>query len=78
LPVVPFRPERWQAMDADVRFTGDHVFRDSELPIHKVDTRIVMDNAVMLLEPLKFRYARRRRCDAAHGRPQRRSRRRSP
>jgi hypothetical protein len=44
-------------MDADVRFTGDHVFRDSELPIHKVDTRIVMDNAVMLLEPLKFRYA---------------------
>jgi uncharacterized protein involved in outer membrane biogenesis len=57
LPVVPFRPERWQAMDADVRFTGDHVFRDSELPIHKVDTRIVMDNAVMLLEPLKFRYA---------------------
>ncbi len=57
LPVVPFRPERWQAMDADVRFTGDHVFRDSELPIHKVDTRIVMDNAVMQLEPLKFRYA---------------------
>jgi uncharacterized protein involved in outer membrane biogenesis len=57
LPVVPFRPERWQAMDADVRFTGDHVFRDSELPIHKVDTRIVMDNAILLLEPLKFRYA---------------------
>ena len=57
LPAVPFRPERWQAMDADVRFTGDHVFRDSELPIHKVDTRIVMDNGVMLLEPLKFRYA---------------------
>ena len=23
LPVVPFRPERWQAMDADVRFTGE-------------------------------------------------------
>jgi uncharacterized protein involved in outer membrane biogenesis len=57
LPVVPFRPERWQAMDADVRFTGDRVFRDSQLPIHRVDTRIVMDNAVMLLEPLKFRYA---------------------
>ena len=57
LPVVPFRPERWQAMDADVRFTGDRVFRDSQLPIHKVDTRIVMDNAIMLLEPLKFRYA---------------------
>ncbi len=57
LPVAPFRPDRWQDMDADVRFTGDHVFRDSELPIHKVDTRIVMDNAVMLLEPLKFQFA---------------------
>ncbi|HSE13150.1 MAG TPA: AsmA family protein [Rudaea sp.] len=57
LPVTPFRPERWQAMDADVHFAGDHVFRDSELPIHKVDTRIVMDDAVVLLEPLKFRYA---------------------
>jgi uncharacterized protein involved in outer membrane biogenesis len=57
LPVEPFRPERWQKMDADVRFTGDRVFRDSELPIHKVDTRIVMDNAVLSLDPLKFRLA---------------------
>ncbi len=57
LPVEPFRPERWQKMDADVRFTGDRVFRDAELPIHKVDTRIVMDNAVLSLDPLKFRLA---------------------
>src|SRR5207245_1533176 len=39
------------------KFTGDHVFRDSELPIHKVDTRIVMDDAVLSLKPLRFRYA---------------------
>jgi uncharacterized protein involved in outer membrane biogenesis len=57
LPAKPFRPERWQAMDADVKFTGDHVFRDSELPIHKVDTRIVMDNAVLSLKPLRFQFA---------------------
>jgi len=57
LPVEPFHPERWQAMDADVKFTGDHVFRDAELPIHKVDTRIVMDNAVLSLKPLRFRFA---------------------
>jgi uncharacterized protein involved in outer membrane biogenesis len=57
LPVKPFRPERWQAMDADVKFTGDHVFRDAELPIHKVDTRIVMDNAVLSLKPLRFQFA---------------------
>lgn len=57
LPVEPFRPERWLKMDADVRFTGDRVFRDAELPIHKVDTHIVMDNAVLSLDPLKFRLA---------------------
>ena len=57
LPVEPFHPERWRAMDADVKFTGDHVFRDAELPIHKVDTRIVMDNAVLSLKPLRFRFA---------------------
>jgi uncharacterized protein involved in outer membrane biogenesis len=44
-------------MDVDVQFTGDHVFRDSELPIHNVDTRIVMDNAVLSLKPLHFRFA---------------------
>ena len=44
-------------MDADVRFTGDRVFRDSELPIHKMDARIRMDNAVLSLDPLKFRFA---------------------
>ncbi len=57
LPVEPFRPERWQAMDADIVFTGDHVFRDAELPIHKVDTRILMENGVLSLKPLRFRFA---------------------
>ncbi len=57
IPVAPFRPERWRVMDADVQFTGDHVFRDSELPIHKVETRIRMDGAVLTLDPLRFRYA---------------------
>jgi uncharacterized protein involved in outer membrane biogenesis len=57
IPVAPFRPKRWRAMDADVQFSGDHVFRDSELPIHKVDTRIRMDDAVLTLDPLRFRYA---------------------
>ncbi len=57
LPEEPFRSERWKVMDADVRFTGDRVFRDSELPIHKLDTRVRMDNAVLSLDPLKFRFA---------------------
>ncbi|MEP6483089.1 MAG: AsmA family protein [Rudaea sp.] len=57
LPEEQFRPERWKVMDADVRFTGDRVFRDSELPIHKLDTRVRMDNAVLSLDPLRFRFA---------------------
>jgi uncharacterized protein involved in outer membrane biogenesis len=57
LPVEPFRPQRWQVMDADVQFSGDRVFRDAELPIHKVQTRIVMDNALLSLDPLRFRLA---------------------
>jgi uncharacterized protein involved in outer membrane biogenesis len=57
LPEEPFKPERWKVMDADVRFTGDRMFRDYELPIHKMDARVRMDNAVLSLDPLKFRFA---------------------
>jgi hypothetical protein len=57
LPEEPFKPERWKVMDADVHFSGDRVFRDSELPIHKMDARVRMDNAVLSLDPLKFRFA---------------------
>jgi AsmA family protein len=58
LPEEPFRPERWRAMDADVEFTGDRVFRDAQLPIHKMQARIVMDDGVLTLKPMRFNYAR--------------------
>ena len=58
LPAEPFRPQRWQAIDADVHFSGDHVFRDSELPIHDVVTRVTMNNALLSLDPLQFTLAR--------------------
>jgi uncharacterized protein involved in outer membrane biogenesis len=57
LPSTPMRPERWRIMDADVQFSGDHVFLDSELPIHQVSTRIAMTDAVLSLQPLRFRFA---------------------
>jgi uncharacterized protein involved in outer membrane biogenesis len=57
LPETPFRPQRWRAMDAQVEFSGDRVFRDSELPIHRVNARIVMDDAQLSLQPFRFRYA---------------------
>jgi uncharacterized protein involved in outer membrane biogenesis len=54
LPVEPFNVERWNAMDADVHFTGKRVFREAQLPIQDVDTHIVMKDAVLSLDPLRF------------------------
>ncbi|HEX6832603.1 MAG TPA: AsmA family protein, partial [Rudaea sp.] len=54
LPDVQFRVERWRAMDADVDFTGTRI---AELPIRDVQTRIVMDNGVLTLKPLRFTIA---------------------
>ena len=57
LPGEPFNVERWHAMDADVHFTGKRVVRDEELPISDVDARIVMRDAVLTLDPLRFAMA---------------------
>jgi uncharacterized protein involved in outer membrane biogenesis len=54
LPDEPFNVERWHAMDADVRFTGQRIVRTKELPIRDVETRIVMKDAVLTLDPLAF------------------------
>lgn len=54
LPVEPFDAQRWDAMDADVKFTGKRVFRDKELPIDNVQTQIRMTQGVLTLDPLRF------------------------
>ncbi|SDV51590.1 AsmA family protein [Chitinasiproducens palmae] len=54
LPVEPFKTDRWNALDADVKFTGQHIVRDKSLPINNLYTHIVMRNAVLSLEPLRF------------------------
>jgi uncharacterized protein involved in outer membrane biogenesis len=57
LPVEAFRTERWTSVDADVRFTAERVVRDQELPISKLDTRIVLKDGVLALDPLTFNIA---------------------
>ncbi|HJW06897.1 MAG TPA: AsmA family protein [Rhodanobacter sp.] len=57
LPVEPFRTERWQAMDADVNFTGSHVVRGEALPIDSLSTHLVMNNGALYLDPLSFTLA---------------------
>ncbi|MFI4969545.1 MAG: AsmA family protein, partial [Lysobacterales bacterium] len=54
LPAEPFEADRWRQMDADVHFSGKRVVRTVELPIRDVDTRIVMKDAVLTLDPLRF------------------------
>ena len=54
LPVEPFRTDRWQAMDADVTFTGTRIVRDEALPIDSLATHLVLNNGALYLDPLSF------------------------
>ncbi|MFN3790949.1 AsmA family protein [Massilia sp.] len=57
LPVEEFKTERWNKLDADVRFAADRIVRDTAFPISKLSTHLKMDNAVLNLEPLEFAMA---------------------
>ncbi len=54
LPVSPFRTERWDTMDIDVRFAGQRIIRHRALPIEHLDTRIRVQDGVLTLDPLAF------------------------
>ncbi|KVS22309.1 AsmA family protein [Burkholderia cepacia] len=54
LPVETFRTDRWREIDADVKFTGRKLIKSSNLPITNLYTHIVMQDAVLSLEPLQF------------------------
>ncbi len=54
LPVEPFRTDRWQAMDADVNFTGTRIVRGEALPIDSLATHLVLNNGALYLDPLSF------------------------
>ncbi|MFM0111980.1 AsmA family protein [Paraburkholderia nemoris] len=54
LPVEEFRTDRWNAIDADVKFTGRRIVKDTNLPITDLYTHVVMTDGVLSLEPLKF------------------------
>jgi uncharacterized protein involved in outer membrane biogenesis len=54
LPVAPFNTDRWDAMDADVRFTGVKIVHGERLPIDNLDTHVILKDSVLTLDPLKF------------------------
>jgi uncharacterized protein involved in outer membrane biogenesis len=54
LPDMPFDPERWGSVDADVRIKAGTIKRPKALPIENLSTRIVMNDKVLTLDPLEF------------------------
>ena len=54
LPVEEFQTERWQTMDADVRFTGKRIVHSEALPINDLSTHLLLDAGVLSLDPLRF------------------------
>lgn len=54
LPVEPFRTDRWNAIDADVKFTGERIVHSKDLPIDHLVTHVKLQDAVLTLDPLNF------------------------
>jgi len=54
LPEVAFRAERWDSVDADVKFSAGTIIRARELPLDKLVTHIRMRDAKITLDPLEF------------------------
>lgn len=54
LPYDRFETDKWNVMDADVRFKGRRIEHGSTLPISDLSTHVTLKNADLRLEPLKF------------------------
>lgn len=54
LPVEKFETKSWGVMDADVKFTAKRIEHGSSLPLSDLNTHLKLDNAVILMDPLRF------------------------
>ncbi|MCP3709047.1 AsmA family protein [Paraburkholderia sp. CNPSo 3274] len=54
IPVEQFRTDRWNAIDADVKFTGRRIIKQGSLPVQDLYTHVTMTNGVLVLDPLQF------------------------
>ncbi|MFZ6779826.1 AsmA family protein [Undibacterium sp. Ji83W] len=57
LPVEAFRTERWRSIDADVNLSAAKLIREKVLPIHKLQTRLILKDGVITMLPLSFELA---------------------
>jgi len=54
LPDAPFDSSRWGSVNADVKIRAGTIKRPQQLPLQHLNTRIVMRDKVLSLEPLEF------------------------
>jgi AsmA family protein len=54
LPTEQFKTDRWKTMDADVKFTGRKIIKDTALPITDLETHVIMKDGVLSFQPLNF------------------------
>lgn len=54
LPHERFETDKWNVMDADVRFKGRRIEHGSTLPISDLSTHLILSNGDLRLQPLKF------------------------
>lgn len=53
LPEIPFKSDRWDTVDADVTLSAASIRRAAELPLENLQTRLVLRDSVLTLDPLK-------------------------
>jgi YD repeat-containing protein len=54
LPVDAFSTEHWDALDADVKFTGKHIVRTNDIPLEDMVADIHLKDRELRLTPLNF------------------------
>ncbi|MET0265289.1 MAG: AsmA family protein [Duganella sp.] len=54
LPVEQFNTAKWDALDADVKFTGKKLVRTHDIPLNDVETHVRMQDRILTLTPLNF------------------------
>lgn len=57
LPVEQFQTQHWDALDADVKFTGDHLIRTHNIPLDHISANIHLTDRKLSFEPLYFSMA---------------------
>ncbi|WP_297196914.1 AsmA family protein [uncultured Pluralibacter sp.] len=54
LPYDRFETDKWDVMDADVRFKGQRIEHGSSLPLNNLTTHVILQKGDLQLKPLKF------------------------